>query len=110
MKAKPTHLDLQIEERKKREFTFSYHGDDLWLDFAVLYTNSGWEGIGERHVELFKQSIEVHHETGLTPRMLKEQRDELLSALRGVISANNGGLRIERDAAMDIAKLVYHKS
>lgn len=45
---------------------------------------------GEAHAALVAEAGTVAHETGLTPRQLAKQRDELLEALRGTEEAIDG--------------------
>lgn len=57
------------------------------------------------NADLIAEAINVHHETGLTPRELQKQRDELLAALKEARDALNGapntvGLHHQIDAAI----------
>ncbi len=54
-------------------------GDDSGL-IAVVYKGRG-------NTRLITEAGTVHHETGLTPQQLREQRDELLAALRDAETA-----------------------
>ncbi len=51
-------------------------------DGKTLYDGSDYEPVWEvakENAVLIAEAFNVHHETGLTPRELKEQRDELSS-------------------------------
>jgi len=64
----------------------------------------GQNGEAEANARLIAEAGTVHHETGLTPRQLVEQRAELLEALAAISQMRDGN---PSDAMADMPPLDY---
>jgi len=104
--ARPDMMDYRCNVDAPVPFIENEHGD-----FERVETQTGAIAFGrtpeeaQANARLIAEAGTVAHETGLTPRQLAEQRDELLAALKEARDTLNGapetvGLHAQIDAAI----------
>ena len=79
---KPTKGPFTVESMTELEEDFEWavaNGDTECAATAVAHFHT------EADANLFSEAVTVFHETGLTPRQILEQRDELRSALAVIV-------------------------
>lgn len=50
------------------------------------------------NADLIAEAFTVHHETGLTPQQLREQRDKAIGVLRSFVAKIDPAILVEKDA------------
>lgn len=85
--AKPTPGPYTLVHRELDSAIYSHSADGLMI---VQVHQSRKRGLiadaRKANAELANEAFTVHHETGLTPQQLREQRDELLRAAKHTLS------------------------
>ena len=106
---KPTPGPLVPHDREKVTSIPLKAIDCERLGISVCFVNGHRETEAKANAILIYEAFNVHHDTGLSPVQLVEQRDELLQALQDLMAWQVKNVKVWHNGAYDQASRVVKR-